>query len=92
MTSGSGYVSHPVPVAPHIRFRLRIIFGIGCTLLTVPVSQIFPVSVSQLIPAAVSVTSGPWCVVGKTRSAAKNAVSVFTSVSIPQINNGSRYF
>ena len=40
------------------RFRLpmtsRSGFGIGCSLLTVPVAQIFPVSVAELIPAAVS--------------------------------------
>ena len=54
MTTVSGCALHPVPVAHHILFRLRITFDIACALLTVPVAQIFPVSVAQLIPAAVS--------------------------------------
>ena len=83
MTSGSGCASHPVPVAHYFRHRLRITYGSGC-------ADISGFGFAVNYGRGFTVTSGSWCVVGKTRSAAKNAVSVFTSVSIPQINNGSR--
>ena len=83
MTSCSGCASHPVAVAHHIQLRLRIISGCGCAYTSGSGSAVNSGS-------GLTVTSDFGCVVGKMRSAAKNAVSVSTSFLIPQINNGSR--